>query len=148
MQEAGKAAEAAAKAIEAARITAEFAAEQRARDAANEAAAAPAPVPPVPPVPRAPEPQAQHALQAPLLNLNTPFEETERPTLKLGDISARLGFTVNAEFLSELGFTATVERNARLYRESLFPAICDAIRAHITGVREQHAYQPRASASV
>lgn len=149
IQEALKAAEAAAKAIEDARITAEFAAEQRARDAANEAAAAPAPAPaPLPPVPRAPEPQAQHALQAPLLNLNTPFEETERPTLKLGDISARLGFTVNADFLSELGFTATVERNARLYRESLFPAICDAIRAHITGVREQHAYQPRASASV
>lgn len=65
----------------------------------------------------------------------------EKPTLKLGEINARLGYTVSAEFLAELGYVAHTERSSKLYRESLFPAICDAIRAHTTGVREQYAYR-------
>ena len=53
------------------------------------------------------------------------------PTLKLGEINTRLGFTVTAEFLASLGFTATVERNARLFHESDWPAIKTALIAHI-----------------
>lgn len=58
----------------------------------------------------------------------------EKPTLKLGEICERLGFTVTAEFLATLGFKATVERNAKLYRESQWPAICEALIQHITQV--------------
>lgn len=58
----------------------------------------------------------------------------EKPTLKLGEICERLGFTVTADFLASLGFEATVERNAKLYRESDWPAICEALIQHITQV--------------
>lgn len=51
-------------------------------------------------------------------------------TIKLGEINAALGFTVTAEFLGLLGFHATVERNARLYREADFQRICAAIARH------------------
>lgn len=61
---------------------------------------------------------------------------SEKPTVKLGDISIRLGFIVTADFLESIGFTATVERNARLYRESDFPRICAAIVRHVHGVAQ------------
>jgi hypothetical protein len=53
------------------------------------------------------------------------------PTLKLGDINTRLGFTLTADFLASLGYPATVERNARLFHESDWPAIKAALIAHI-----------------
>ena len=46
-------------------------------------------------------------------------------------ISGALGFTITAEFLSRLGFTATIERQSKTYRECDFPAICLAIVNHI-----------------
>lgn len=52
------------------------------------------------------------------------------PMIKLGEINARLGYTVSAEFLSSLGFEATTERNAKLYRESAWPSICRKIADH------------------
>ena len=52
------------------------------------------------------------------------------PTLKLGEINARLGYTVSAEFLASLGFVATTERSAKLYREQDFQAICRKIADH------------------
>lgn len=65
----------------------------------------------------------------------------EVPTLKLGEINARLGFNVTADFLAELGYTAHTERSSKLYFESSFPAICDSIRTHIVEVRERHSYR-------
>lgn len=57
------------------------------------------------------------------------------PTIKLGDISERLGFTVTADFLSRLGFQpVTTERSAKLYRESNFGSICSAIISHVQSV--------------
>lgn len=52
------------------------------------------------------------------------------PTLKLGEINTRLGYTVSAEFLASLGFVATTERSAKLYREQDFQAICRKIADH------------------
>lgn len=52
------------------------------------------------------------------------------PTIKLGEINTRLGYTVRAEFLASLGFVATTERSAKLYRESDFPTICRKIADH------------------
>ncbi|WP_445286574.1 hypothetical protein [Variovorax atrisoli] len=55
------------------------------------------------------------------------------PTLRIGDIAARLGFTLTAEQLRGLGIEpAARERGATLYHEHQFPAICAAVarRAH------------------
>lgn len=52
------------------------------------------------------------------------------PTLKLGEICARLGYTVSADFLASLGFEATTEKNARLYPESQWTNICRKIADH------------------
>lgn len=51
-------------------------------------------------------------------------------TIKLGEICARLGYTVGADFLASLGFIATTDRSAKLYRESDFPSICRCIADH------------------
>jgi len=56
---------------------------------------------------------------------------TPAPTLKLGDINTRLGFVLTADFLASLGFTAVVERNARLFNESDWGAIKAALVTHI-----------------
>ena len=53
------------------------------------------------------------------------------PTLKLGEINARLGFTLSADFLAQLGFVARQERSSRLYHERDWPHICAALIRHI-----------------
>ena len=53
------------------------------------------------------------------------------PALKLGEINARLGFTLSADFLAQLGFVAHQERSARLYHERDWPHICAALIRHI-----------------
>jgi predicted phage-related endonuclease len=102
------------------------------QDALPAAAPAQAPAPMVDA--RPPFPRAEFQYQPP-----APPEE--KPTLKLGEINQRLGFTVSADFLAGIGYPASVQRSACLYRESQFPAICDAIRTHIVEVRERFAYQ-------
>lgn len=60
------------------------------------------------------------------------------PTLKLGVISERLGFTVTADFLASLGFTpAATEKNSKLFHEGQFRFICQAIQKHIADVAAQ-----------
>jgi len=54
--------------------------------------------------------------------------------IRLGEINALLGFTVTAEFLAGLGFVATQDKNARLYRECDLPAIYQAIIDHVNSV--------------
>jgi putative phage-type endonuclease len=61
------------------------------------------------------------------------------PTLKLGQIAERLGFSLSAEFLSNLGFDATTERNAKLFRESDFPMICMRLVSHIQAIQIKQA---------
>jgi hypothetical protein len=56
---------------------------------------------------------------------------SELPTMTLGQINARLGFTVTADFLASLGFEAHKDKSARLYRPSQFGAICDRISGHV-----------------
>jgi putative phage-type endonuclease len=58
------------------------------------------------------------------------------PTLKLGTIAQRLGFSLTAEFLESLGFVATVDRNAKLYHDDDFGRICTALIDHINNVCE------------
>jgi hypothetical protein len=62
----------------------------------------------------------------------------DTPTLKLGQISERLGFTLPADFLRTLGFEpAGRDRAAMLYQERDFDRICQALITHITSVREE-----------
>lgn len=61
-------------------------------------------------------------------------EKEEPPTLKLGQINERLGYTVTADLLARLGFVAHTDRQAKLFRESEFPAICAALAKHTLAV--------------
>lgn len=63
------------------------------------------------------------------------------PTLRLGQICERLGFTVNAEFLAGLGFAATIEKGAKLYHEEDFGSICLAISNHISAVARDFRFE-------
>lgn len=57
-------------------------------------------------------------------------------TLRLGQISERLKFTVTADFLLSLGFApVATEKAAKLYYEADFPTICAALLRHITAVQ-------------
>lgn len=57
-------------------------------------------------------------------------------TIKLGELSALLGFTVTADFIASLGFEpAGRERAAVLYRETDVPKILDALVNHVQQVR-------------
>jgi hypothetical protein len=55
--------------------------------------------------------------------------------INLGELCRRLGFSVTADFLASLGFWATIERNAKMYRESDFMGICDALIGHLEDVK-------------
>ena len=57
--------------------------------------------------------------------------------MTLGTISERLGVNVTSAFLATLGFEATVVKAARLFHEEDFPAICEALKTHISEVQEQ-----------
>jgi predicted phage-related endonuclease len=65
------------------------------------------------------------------------------PTLRLGQIGERLGFSLTADFLNSLGFAhAAQDKAAKLYHESDFPSICAALCRHITAVAQA---QPKAA---
>ena len=92
---------------------------------ASDASAAPAPEPAASAVIPVADPVSQVREPGPA---TAPPEE--QPTLTLGTINARLGFTVTADFLTGLGFTPVQVKAARLFRESQFGAICSAIADH------------------
>lgn len=95
-------------------------------------------VPPEPAAKLAAQAAVQVVTGAPVVrHVPAAAHAAEKPTLKLGEICERLGFTVTADFLASLGFEATVERNAKLYRESDWPAICEALIQHINTVSDQ-----------
>lgn len=64
-------------------------------------------------------------------NDESPIPQRGEPTLKLGDINSRLGFTVTCDFLGSLGFDAHSVGAKKLYHEDDFPLICGAIVKHI-----------------
>jgi len=62
------------------------------------------------------------------------------PTLRIGDIAARLGFTLTAEQLRALGIEpAARERGATLYHEHQFADICDALIHRAAEAKAEHA---------
>lgn len=65
---------------------------------------------------------------------------TTPPTLKLGDISQRLGFSLTGDFLRALGFEpAAVAGASKLYHEANFTHICAALVKHIDSVQAKQA---------
>lgn len=61
------------------------------------------------------------------------------PSLRLGQIGERLGFTVTADFVMSLGFApAATDKAAKLYHEIDFSRICAAIQRHIGAVQAKH----------
>lgn len=69
-----------------------------------------------------------------------PVERTGTPTLKLGQIADRLGFTLTADFLKGLGFEpAATDRASKLYHEADFAPILAALVRHIEAVQSKAA---------
>ena len=67
-------------------------------------------------------------------------ERTGTPTLKLGAIADRLGFTLTADFLKGLGFEpAATDRASKLYHEADFALILTALVRHIEAVQSKAA---------
>lgn len=65
---------------------------------------------------------------------------TAAPTLRLGQIAERLGFSLTADFLNQLGFAAAGrDRAAVLYHEADFPAMCAALIRHISDIQQAEA---------
>lgn len=62
------------------------------------------------------------------------------PTLKLGQIGERLGFSLTADFLKGLGFApAATDRASKLYHMADFPMILAALVRHIEAIQIQAA---------
>lgn len=62
------------------------------------------------------------------------------PTLRLGQINDRLGFTMTADFLRSIGFEpAANDRRAMLYHEEDFQYICAALISHIKTAQAKQA---------
>lgn len=75
---------------------------------------------------------------APVANvIPMPRPASTPPTLKLGDIAERLGFTLTADFLTNLGFDATRVKGACLYQERDFPLMLMRLVSHIQHVQAQ-----------
>ena len=138
----------------------------RAQLAEQQSKQAPAPAAAAAPQEQAPEPQAEPARAAPsVVSYSTsrvtratdpapaPVRHFEAgataanestgagaPTLRIGDIAARLGFTLTAEQLRALGIEpAARERGATLYHEHQFADICDALIHRAAEAKAEHA---------
>lgn len=76
----------------------------------------------------------------PLRSAPATAERTGTPTLKLGQIAERLGFTLTADFLKGLGFEpAATDRASKLYHEADFTLILAALVRHIEAVQSKAA---------
>jgi hypothetical protein len=68
-----------------------------------------------------------------------PAAPDTRPPLTTGALSERLGFIVAAGFIERLGITPAPRpegsKSGTFWRAADFPAICDALVAHINSVR-------------
>lgn len=138
--EARKAEELRAKIAEEERIKAE--AKAKAEQAAS-----------TPPTAQPSAPQLQTVLDAvlpPAMGMSSPSVvamparqstiESSSPTLRLGQIGERLGFSLTADFLRSLGFEpAGREKSAVLFFESDFPRMCAALINHISSIQTRAA---------
>jgi predicted phage-related endonuclease len=86
--------------------------------------------------PRAPSVPLTTGIVVPMGTRRPAAAPATPPTLKLGQIGERLGFSLTADFIKQLGFEpAAKEKSALLFHESSFDLICEALKAHITTVQ-------------
>lgn len=84
----------------------------------------------------------QSITTAPAANDPTPYSA---PTLRIGAIAERFGFTLTAEQLRGMGVEpAGRERAATLYHEAQFPAICLAVHRRVAEALERYQQQQAA----
>lgn len=121
-----------AEAAATARANAEIAAAQaEAARASAEAIAKAAQVAPVV------QPAPAVVVQAAIAMRDEQMDRDNSATMRLGQISERLGFTVTADFLSTLGFEpCATDKSAKLYKSRLFPLICKTLIQHIQAVSQ------------
>ena len=82
-----------------------------------------------------PEATTRGTAETPLLGKQETAQQETGQKIKLGEICARLGFTVSADFLASIGFDPmATDKNAKLYREDSFKHICAGISAHVLNV--------------
>lgn len=121
--------------------------EEQERKAKEAAAAAPALTIPLGTIPAGTVITNEVIKQAVTTGNVKPIASSEAPAdngkqMKLGEICQALGITVTTEFLERLGFVAHMEKNARLYRQCDFPAICRAVAGHV--LSKEHLFQKAA----
>jgi len=74
------------------------------------------------------------SIQVEVIDLR-PARPLPPPTLKVGEMSRRLGFTISREFLEKLGFAPVETKRAwGLWNESDWPLICKALAAHVLAI--------------
>jgi len=106
-------------------------AEEAARANAEAVAKTMAPAPAKAPEPCRANDSRRIGLGASASRLIDSISEIKR--VKLGTICARLGFTMTAEFVESLGFRPVGhDKNAKLYSETQFLEICEALIQHIS----------------
>lgn len=94
-------------------------------------------VKPAPNVVRMPTPQESATR---ILSARLPEVQKAPPTLKLGQIAERLGFSLTGEFLKNIGFEpAARDKSALLFHEADFPLICMRLVSHIQHVQAKQA---------
>lgn len=72
-----------------------------------------------------------------------PVAPSTPPTLKLGEIGQRLGFSLTGDFLKSLGFEpAARDKSALLFHEADFENICDSLTYHINDVKQKINREP------
>lgn len=83
----------------------------------------------------APSPAPAPAVNVHPMPTRAPAVPAGLPTLRLGQINERLGFTVSADFLASVGYPmAGTEKAAKLWHEANWQGICAAIAAHVVAV--------------
>lgn len=85
-------------------------------------------------------PEPAPANVVPMRAAPVPAEHTGTPTLKLGVIAERLGFSLTADFLKGMGFEpAARERGACLFHEADWPLMLAALVRHVEAVQARAA---------
>lgn len=94
-----------------------------------------------------PAPVVAAVVPAPIIS--APVKQVAQPsageaTLRIGDISSRLGFNVTADLLASLGVQATIDGAAKRYSEAQFQVVCQGLVNRILNAAQEYALEEAA----
>lgn len=97
--------------------------------------------------PVAPPPPVVAVAPAPIIS--APVRQVAQPsageaTLRIGDISSRLGINVTADLLASLGVQATIDGAAKRYSEAQFQVVCQGLVNRILNAQQEYALEEAA----